>query len=67
MTLHTATLVPEARPFGMRPCTHCDEWVVAPEASEFMGNGKIRHIWSCDSCGHQFETTVRLASRVRVG
>jgi transcription elongation factor Elf1 len=62
MTLQSATLVPAERPFGFRSCPHCDQFVVAPEASEFAGNGKIRHVWSCDSCGHEFETAVRLTA-----
>jgi ribosomal protein L37AE/L43A len=63
MTLHVATATLVSRPFGMRACPHCSEMAVAPEASEFMGEGKVRHIWSCDACGHEFETAVRLAAK----
>jgi uncharacterized protein with PIN domain len=63
MTLESATLVPTQRPFGMQVCPHCDELVVAPEASEFVSEGNVRHFWSCDSCGHEFKTAVRLRTR----
>lgn len=60
MALCPATVVSAPRPFGMRSCPHCSELVVAPEASEFVSDGEVRHIWSCDSCGNEFETAVRM-------
>jgi DNA-directed RNA polymerase subunit M/transcription elongation factor TFIIS len=60
MALYSATVVSAPRSFGMRSCPHCSELVVAPEASEFVSDGEVRHIWSCDSCGNEFETAVRM-------
>ena len=63
MRLHFTPSDSTARPFGLRSCPHCDELVVAPEVSEFVSEGKVRHFWSCDSCGHEFATAVRLIER----
>jgi len=61
MPLQSATVVFAPRSLGLRSCPHCDELVVAPEVSEFVSDGKVRHFWSCDSCGHEFKTAVRLS------
>ena len=60
MTLQSAGVVLPPRPFAMRACPHCHQPVVAPEASEFVSEERVRHLWSCDSCGHAFETAVRV-------
>ena len=39
-------------------CPLCHERVVAPEMSEFVDSGQIRHHWACDGCGSVFSTTV---------
>jgi ribosomal protein L37AE/L43A len=31
-------------------CPQCSAWLLAPEC--------VRHSWSCDACGHGFETAV---------
>jgi ribosomal protein L37AE/L43A len=33
--------------------------LLAPEWSEYLDDRHIRHLWSCDTCGYEFETTVR--------
>ena len=60
MTLQSAALVTAPTAFRLRSCPHCDEPVVAPDMSEFVSDGKVRHFWSCDSCGHEFRTAVRV-------
>lgn len=39
-------------------CPHCDDWMVAPRASEFVAAGEIRHYWECDSCGATFSSSI---------
>jgi uncharacterized protein with PIN domain len=41
-------------------CPECGDRMVAPESSEFVDSGKIRHHWLCDACAHEFSTTVCL-------
>jgi hypothetical protein len=31
-------------------CPLCNDWMVAPIASEFIEGGEIRHMWECDTC-----------------
>ncbi len=62
MTLQTAAHALTSRPSRMRSCPHCSGLVIAPEASEFVGDGNVRHVWSCESCGQAFETNVRLTA-----
>ena len=40
------------------PCAQCGEALLAPEWSEYFDDRRIRHFWSCDGCGYQFETMV---------
>ena len=42
------------------PCAQCGEELFAPEWSEHVNERCIRHLWTCDACGYQFETTVYL-------
>jgi ribosomal protein L37AE/L43A len=32
----------------------------AATASEHVSEKSVRHLWSCDSCGHEFSTSVDL-------
>ena len=41
-------------------CPRCGETLVAPDTSILVGRGHIRHQWSCEDCGYEFETAVRL-------
>jgi uncharacterized protein with PIN domain len=45
-------------------CPLCHERVVAPEMSEFVDSGQIRHHWACDSCGSVFSTAVETKALV---
>jgi DNA-directed RNA polymerase subunit RPC12/RpoP len=46
-------------PYGMA-CTECNELVIAPALSEYVGSREIRHFWSCENCGHKIEMKVDL-------
>jgi hypothetical protein len=41
----------DCSPYGMA-CTECNELVIAPEWSEYVGKHEVRHFWSCENCGH---------------
>jgi hypothetical protein len=57
-----APLAFEFRRYLSNPsCPRCGNHLVAAEASEFLRDGHIRHSWACESCGHDFQTAVRLA------
>ena len=40
-------------------CAQCGDQLYIPEWSEAVDERRMRHLWTCDSCGYQFETTVR--------
>lgn len=46
-----------AYPVFRRPvCPSCGDTLIAAAATEFLGHGRIRNIWSCDLCDHEFRT-----------
>jgi hypothetical protein len=62
MTIRTEThlgAAPEHK-FARPNCPNCDGVMLIAEVSEFDLKGRIRHSWSCDDCGHMFQTSIRL-------
>ena len=60
MRLHTdkpRTSAP-MRYLRMPTCPYCREMLLAPEQSEFVDGGEVRHHWSCDSCGRNSQTSI---------
>lgn len=59
MALHTEAAT-RARlvTYGKNACAQCGEWLLAPNWSEFLSERCVRHTWSCDACGYEFETAV---------
>jgi hypothetical protein len=57
MTLHSET---RARlvTYSKNSCPQCSEWLLAPDWSEYLNDHCVRHTWSCEACGYQFETAV---------
>ena len=49
----------DCSPYGL-VCTECDELVIAPELSEYVGKREVRHFWCCENCGHKLEMMVDL-------
>jgi len=49
-----------SRRIALPSCPNCNDLLFAPAASEFVSKTRVRHIWSCDTCGHEFSTSVRL-------
>jgi transposase-like protein len=43
---------------GKNNCPQCSESLLAPDWSEYLNTRCVRHTWSCDACGYQFETSV---------
>ena len=44
-------------PAFRRPvCPSCGDIPFAASATEFLGQGVISHLWSCDTCEHEFRT-----------
>ena len=52
-----------ARPFALACCPNCLETQITPLASEYVGEGRIRHFWACDGCGHEFQTSIEFPPR----
>jgi RNase P subunit RPR2 len=44
-------------------CPECHELLVAAAMSQHVNKDVVRHWWTCESCGHEFDTTVRLPAR----
>ena len=44
-------------------CPECQDLLVAAAMSQHVNDDVVRHWWTCESCGHEFGTTVRLPAR----
>jgi ribosomal protein L37AE/L43A len=49
-----------ARRLAFPVCPKCRDMQFAPAASEFVSKSQVRHFWSCEACGHEFVTSVKL-------
>ena len=55
-----------ARRFALPSCPQCNDLLFASAAAEFVSKSRVRHVWSCDACGHEFATSVQLSfNRIR--
>src|SRR5215831_4223678 len=63
MRLSTA-MPSQTRPRYFTPCAQCGDALLAPEWSEHVSERCVRHLWTCETCGYEFETTVYLGSRL---
>ena len=45
---------------GRPACPRCGDMLFAAVATEFRGKGRICNSWICDSCDHEFSTSVRI-------
>ncbi len=55
--LESDTIAP---PSPTTSCAQCGDTLIAPEWSEHVDERCIRHLWSCEACGYEFETAVYL-------
>jgi transposase-like protein len=46
--------------FGRPKCPRCGSVLLVAEQSGFNMRGRIDHSWSCDDCGNEFVTSIRL-------
>jgi len=49
-----------AQRFGRSFCPKCKDMLLAPTRSEYVNEALVRHVWSCEMCGHEFRAAVRL-------
>lgn len=49
---------PYARPVVRPSCPHCNDVLFAATVSVHVHDDDIRHWWACETCGHEFMTTV---------
>lgn len=51
----------ESRQRPKRPnCPHCGNRLLVAEQSRFNLAGRIDHVWACDDCGTEFETSIEV-------
>ena len=41
-------------------CSECNDLLVAPKSSAYVSNHEVRHVWSCENCGHEIAMAVTL-------
>jgi RNase P subunit RPR2 len=46
-------------------CSECNDLLVAPKESAYVSNHEVRHVWSCENCGHEIEMAVNLTFRLQ--
>jgi len=63
MNIQTAFRVPANAQLSRPKCPRCGSTLLVAEQSAFNPNGRIRHTWSCDDCGNEFVTSVRVFPR----
>jgi hypothetical protein len=44
-------------------CSYCGDRLIAPEVSEFVDSGEIRHHWTCGACGRVSHTSLKLVAQ----
>ena len=50
----------ESNRWQLLPCAQCGDPLVAPQWSEHVSERCVRHLWSCEACGYEFETSIYL-------
>jgi predicted RNA-binding Zn-ribbon protein involved in translation (DUF1610 family) len=50
-------------PSHTMPCAQCGDVLIAPIWSEHVNERRVRHVWACEACGYEFESTVHLGWR----
>jgi hypothetical protein len=59
MTLHIETAQRgRLATYNKNTCPQCSGWLLAPDWSEHLSERCVRHAWSCEACGYEFETAV---------
>jgi transposase-like protein len=63
MNIQTACPVLAGAQLSRPNCPQCGSILLIAERSAFNPDGHIRHSWSCDGCGEQFTTSVKVLPR----
>jgi ribosomal protein S27AE len=63
MDIQTACRTPSKTELRRPKCPNCGSVALFAEHSVFNPNAGIHHCWSCDECGHEFMTSVRVLPR----
>ena len=52
------TVIPRSAPRGsdLPTCPVCADSMIAAEASAYVSDSEISHLWSCETCGYGFVT-----------
>ena len=66
MNIQTAFQAPSTRDLSRPKCPRCGSILLVAEQSAFTLKGRIRHSWSCDDCGNEFVTSIRVLPRQSV-
>jgi uncharacterized protein with PIN domain len=65
MTLHIETAQrSRLATHNKNTCPQCSGWLLAPDWSEHLSERCVRHAWSCEACGYEFETAVFFSTPV---
>jgi ribosomal protein S27AE len=60
MNFHAACRTPSNADLSRPKCPRCGSTVFVAEQSAFNLDGRVRHAWSCDDCGNEFATSIRV-------
>lgn len=50
-------------PSLMQHCAQCGAPIAAPDWTEHVNERRMRHLWSCEACGYEFETSIYFTGR----
>jgi C4-type Zn-finger protein len=60
----TALPHPARRGTDLPTCPVCADTMIAAEASAYLSDNVIGHLWSCDTCGYGFVTKHVIVRRI---
>jgi ribosomal protein S27AE len=58
MNIQTAFPAPPKAELMRPECPRCGSIVLMAERAALDRHSRIRHVWSCDECGHEFVTSI---------
>jgi len=61
MKFHGTARAFSVAPYGVSRlfCPRCHDLIIAATKSQHVSVNEVRNWWACESCGHEFRTTVR--------
>jgi RNase P subunit RPR2 len=63
MIVQSACAARSTEDFSRPNCPRCGSVLLIAEQSQFNARGHIDHVWSCDECGNEFSTSIKLWTR----